>query len=104
MIDLPGHGPCGGAACPSPALTSLRRCDRQRRVETVQEVYSWILGQLETAGWTTHHWLHFLRQLAGLRVWWAATDAPEEYEDALLDAFAAGVNARSSTSSTLCTK
>ena len=25
------------------------------------------------------------------RVWWAATDAPEEYEDALLDAFAAGV-------------
>jgi transcription elongation factor GreA len=39
----------------------------------------------------TGFWLHFLRNLAQLRVWWAATDAPEEYEDALLDAFAAGV-------------
>jgi transcription elongation factor GreA len=36
-------------------------------------------------------WLHFLRNPADLRVWWATTDAPEEYEDALLDAFAAGV-------------
>ena len=36
-------------------------------------------------------WLHFLRHIADLKVWWAATDAPEEYEDALLDAFAAGV-------------
>ena len=32
-------------------------------------------------------WLHFLRVLPELRVWWAATDAPEEYEDALLTAF-----------------
>ena len=38
----------------------------------------------------TGFWLHFLRNLADLRVWWAATDAPEEYEDALIDAFAAG--------------
>jgi len=38
-------------------------------------------------------WLHFLRSLGDLRIWWAATDAPEEYEDALLDAFAAGVPA-----------
>jgi transcription elongation factor GreA len=37
-------------------------------------------------------WLHFLRD-ADLRVWWAATDAPEEYEDALLDAFAEGLTA-----------
>src|SRR4051812_33873407 len=36
-------------------------------------------------------WLHFLRSMAELRVWWAATNAPEEYEDALLDAFAGGV-------------
>jgi transcription elongation factor GreA len=36
-------------------------------------------------------WLHFLRSRAELRVWWAATDAPEEYEDALLDAFGGGV-------------
>jgi transcription elongation factor GreA len=39
------------------------------------------------------YWLHFLRNLGDLRVWWAATDAPEEYEDALLDAFAGGVGA-----------
>ena len=39
----------------------------------------------------TGFWLHFLRNIADLRVWWAATDAPEEYEDALIDAFGAGV-------------
>jgi transcription elongation factor GreA len=38
-------------------------------------------------------WLHFLRNLGDLRIWWTATDAPEEYEDALLDAFAAWVPA-----------
>jgi transcription elongation factor GreA len=36
-------------------------------------------------------WLHFLRNVGELRVWWAGTAAPEEYEDALLDAFASGV-------------
>ena len=41
----------------------------------------------------TGFWLHFLRNIAELRVWWAATDAPEEYEDALIDAFATGVPA-----------
>ena len=39
----------------------------------------------------TGFWLHFLRNLPDLHVWWASTDAPEEYEDALIDAFAAGV-------------
>ncbi len=34
------------------------------------------------------HWLHTLRDLSRARVWFAATDAPEEYEDALLNAFA----------------
>jgi iron complex transport system permease protein len=33
-------------------LTALQTYVQQRRVETVQEIYSWILGQLETAGWT----------------------------------------------------
>jgi transcription elongation factor GreA len=36
-------------------------------------------------------WLKVLR-LEGLRVWWANTDAPEEYEDAVVEAFAAGVS------------
>ncbi len=39
------------------------------------------------------HWLKTLTSLDGLKVWWAETDAPEEYEDALLTAFAAGVSA-----------
>jgi transcription elongation factor GreA len=38
-------------------------------------------------------WLHLLHSPEDLRVWWAATNAPEEYEDALIDAFAAGVPA-----------
>jgi transcription elongation factor GreA len=37
------------------------------------------------------HWLKTLRSLDGVRVWWAPTAATEEYEDALLAAFAAGV-------------
>jgi transcription elongation factor GreA len=39
------------------------------------------------------HWLRTLRSLDGFRVWWAATDATEEYEDALFSAFADGVPA-----------
>jgi hypothetical protein len=41
----------------------------------------------------TGFWLHFLRDLPQALVWWSATDAPEEYEDALVDAFAAHVPA-----------
>ena len=37
------------------------------------------------------HWLKTLRSLERARVWWAATPATEEYEDALLSAFAEGV-------------
>ena len=36
------------------------------------------------------HWLGTLRGLDALRIWWAPTDATEEYEDALLEAFAQG--------------
>jgi transcription elongation factor GreA len=34
------------------------------------------------------HWLKTLRATDALRIWWAPTDATEEYEDALLAAFA----------------
>lgn len=37
------------------------------------------------------HWLQTLRSLDGVRIWWSATTATEEYEDALFDAFAAGI-------------
>jgi transcription elongation factor GreA len=39
------------------------------------------------------HWLKTLRNLPSARVWWAATEATEEYEDALLAAFVEGVPA-----------
>ena len=38
-------------------------------------------------------WLKALRGFEGARLWWAATDAAEEYEDALLEAFAVAVPA-----------
>ena len=38
------------------------------------------------------HWLHTLTMPAGTRIWWSATPAVEEYEDALFTAFAAGVS------------
>jgi transcription elongation factor GreA len=37
------------------------------------------------------NWLKTLRSLEDVKVWWAATTATEEYEDALLTAFAAAV-------------
>ncbi|MGH3076204.1 MAG: hypothetical protein ACRDQC_14805, partial [Gaiellales bacterium] len=37
------------------------------------------------------YWLKALSGMERTRVWWAESDAPEEYEDALLDAFATGV-------------
>ena len=39
------------------------------------------------------HWLATLDPRTSMRVWWAATDAIEEYEDALLSAFEAAVAA-----------
>ena len=38
------------------------------------------------------HWLWTLRDVAKLRVWWAETAAPEEYEDGLASAIAADVD------------
>jgi transcription elongation factor GreA len=37
-------------------------------------------------------WLHVLFGLTSARIWWAATDAPDESLDAVLDAFADGVD------------
>jgi transcription elongation factor GreA len=39
------------------------------------------------------HWLQALTGLERARIWWAATDAIEEYEDALLAAFGEGIPA-----------
>ena len=39
------------------------------------------------------HWLQTLRSLDGIRVWWAPTEATEEYEDAVLTEFAGRVPA-----------
>src|SRR4051794_17748287 len=63
---------------------------------TAASVSSRIAGMVKTVPGdrrpaSSGFWLHFLRALPDLRVWWAATPAPEEYEDALLDAFAGGV-------------
>jgi transcription elongation factor GreA len=38
------------------------------------------------------HWLKTLRDQPRLRIWWAETDAPEEYEDELVEAFAKGLS------------
>jgi transcription elongation factor GreA len=38
------------------------------------------------------HWLKALHGYERLRLWWAVTDAPEEYEDALIAAFAEAVS------------
>ena len=44
------------------------------------------------------HWLKTLREPSSLVIWWAETDAGEEYEDALLSAFARPSPRRSVTS------
>jgi hypothetical protein len=39
------------------------------------------------------HWLHLLHGIERTRIWFAETDAPEEYLDAVLDAFGASIGA-----------
>ena len=60
------------------------------RVSAVQKT---VLGDRKPA--PSAHWLQTLADPRALRIWWAETDAAEEYEDAVLDAFAAGVSATS---------
>ena len=69
-----------------------RRVRRRRSAARVAAMERTALGDRRPhAG---GHWLTTLRDVvAALRVWWAATDATEEYEDALLAAFAEGVPA-----------
>ncbi len=57
-----------------------------RRIAAMQET---VLG--DRRPYPGGHWLHTFRSSASMRVWWAETDAPEEYEDALFGAFAAGI-------------
>lgn len=57
-----------------------------RRVGAIQAT---VLGDRRPS--SSGHWLHALAMPAGARVWWAATPAVEEYEDALAGAFADGV-------------
>lgn len=53
----------------------------------VAAMYATPLGNAKPYG--GGHWLKTLAALSSLRVWWAATDAVEEYEDGLLSAIAA---------------
>lgn len=55
----------------------------------VAALYRHVLG--ERSPHADGHWIHALRDLERCRLWWAATEAPEEYLDAFLDAFAGSV-------------
>jgi transcription elongation factor GreA len=55
--------------------------------QRVAQMYATPLG--DARPYSGGHWLKTLSALSNLRVWWAATDAVEEYEDALLSAIAA---------------
>ncbi len=52
----------------------------------VASMYATVLG--DASPHSGGHWLKTLSVLNDLRIWWAETDAHEEYEDALLDAVA----------------
>jgi hypothetical protein len=52
----------------------------------VASMYATVLGDARPH--SGGHWLKTLSVLGDLRIWWAETDAHEEYEDALLDAVA----------------
>jgi len=58
------------------------------RVEAIRNT---VLGDRRPHG--GGHWLHTLRGLERARIWWAPTDAVVEYEDAVLEAFAATIPA-----------
>ena len=56
----------------------------------VGAAYATVLGDRRPH--TGGYWLRTLHRLERLRVWWAETAAPEEYEDGLLGLFSAGVD------------
>jgi transcription elongation factor GreA len=57
----------------------------------VEAIRTTVLG--ERRPHSAGHWLHVLTAMPTTRIWWSPTAAVEEYEDALLEAFAATVPA-----------
>ena len=73
---------------PSQRLLYVGRSDKSLGAR-VRALYSTELGHRRPH--PGGHWLKALRELSSLVVWWAETDAAEEYEDEALSAFAASV-------------
>ncbi|CAN5638527.1 hypothetical protein BH24CHL9_BH24CHL9_10080 [soil metagenome] len=73
---------------PNPALLYVGRSDKGLS-QRVAALYATALGQRRPH--PGGHWLKTLRDQERLRLWWAETDAPEEYEDAVLAAFAESI-------------
>ena len=73
---------------PFATLLYVGRADRGLS-QRVAAMYATELGQRRPH--PGGHWLKALREPQRLRLWWAETDAPEEYEDAVLSAFAEGL-------------
>lgn len=96
-LELDGHRPTGkelaqrlgGFWLPDQVVLYVGSTDGSigRRID---ELVRTPLG--DPAPYPGGRWLKTLRGLEQARVWWAETDAPEEYEDALLEAFAEAVD------------
>ena len=89
--DRQGASPRGWRPGGSPGRRSSTSAPAKSLAKRVDALFRTPLGDARPnpAG----QWLKALRGYETTRVWWAATDAAEEYEDALLEAFAAGVPA-----------
>ena len=65
QIDAWVYGPGLPSNAPAIAAEALRQVEQQaaRFAATNAETHQAVASQLQTDGWTTHHWLHFLRSL-----------------------------------------